>query len=235
MEIIEFNKVSFSYGETNVLDGLTFTVKKGEFVAFLGHNGTGKTTALKIMLGFLKPEKGSLKLFSQESFKEWEKIGYVQQSFENFDTNFPANVFEVASMGLLAKLNPLQKMTLEQKQKVHDALKLVGMEQFEKRKIGELSGGQQQRVFLARALATNAELLLLDEPTTGVDHTSQEKFYELLKELNEKGKTILLISHDLGMILNRVDRVLVLNKKIVFDGKPKEFTKESFVEITEKV
>ena len=237
MKVIEFENVNFSYGETKVLKDLTFFVEKGEFTAFLGHNGTGKSTVFKLLLNFLKPTTGKIKLFGENSneFNNWDKIGYVQQTFENFDSTFPANVFEVASMSLLAKKSSFSRMTAEDEEAVRKALREVGMESFSERKIGELSGGQQQRVFLARALATNSEILLLDEPTTGVDHDSQEKFYDLLKKLNSEGKTVFLISHDLGMILTRVDRVLVLNKSIVFDGKPGEFTKQSFIEVTEKI
>ncbi|MEM2963311.1 MAG: metal ABC transporter ATP-binding protein [Candidatus Anstonellales archaeon] len=231
---ISIKNLWFSYGSTSVFENLNFTVKESEFVALLGHNGTGKTTLLKILLGFLKPNKGEVLLFGTpvSLFSDWHKIGYVQQTFENFDLTFPSTVEEVVSMTIYSKRAFFYKLSKEEQEAVQGAIRVVGMEEFKNRKIGELSGGQQQRVFLARALASSPKLLLLDEPTTAVDFASQQRFYSLLKQLNQElGLSILLISHDLGQIFPIVDRIAVLNKRIVFDGSPKTFTKEKIVEL----
>ncbi len=237
-DAIRISGLSFSYPGTVVLEKLDFTVAAGEFVALLGHNGTGKSTLLKTLLGFVQPQKGDVRLFGTPitQFRDWHRVGYVQQTFENFDLTFPANVQEVASMVLLAKKGPLESLTPSDRASVAEALEKTGMTAFMDRRIGELSGGQQQRVFLARALAAKPELLLLDEPTTGVDYASQEVFYGLLRKLNrEMGISILLISHDIGQILSKVDRVAVLNRRIVFQGEASKLTKEGLMQLLAKV
>jgi len=184
LNILEFDKISFSYAGEPTLEDVSFAVQKGDFIGIIGPNGAGKSTLFKIALGLEKPTKGSVKLFGkkQPDFSDWHKIGFVPQKVQ-FDPNFPASVFEVAAMGLAQKLGPMP-LSKEQKQAVAEALAEVGLEDKADKRIGELSGGQMQRAFLARALVSKPALLLLDEPTTGIDSDQQEKFCCLLERLH---------------------------------------------------
>ncbi len=212
--VLELKRVSFSYGKAPTVDGATLSVKKGDFVGMIGPNGAGKTTFVKLVLGLLKPTHGVIKLFGKEitGFREWHRIGYVPQKATNFDQNFPATVFEVASMGRFAKAGMGKHLSKDDYAAVERALGVVGMTKLRDRRIGELSGGQEQRVFIARALAAEPELLILDEPTAGVDAEAQHEFYSLLKRLNEKfGLTLILVSHDIGMVSKTVNKLVCVN------------------------
>ena len=183
--IIELDKVSFAYTTEEVVKDVTLQIHKGDYVGLIGPNGGGKSTLLKLMLGVLKPTKGTVKLFGQDirHFKDWAKIGYVPQK-TYFDINFPVTVEEVVAMGRYGKRGLFHFPTREDSEKVKQALEQVEMYQFRKRQIGDLSGGQQQRVFIARALVVEPEVIFLDEPTVGVDVKTQQQFYELLRKLN---------------------------------------------------
>jgi len=230
--IIKIEDLSYSYDRQNVLKDINLLVKKGDFLGLVGPNGSGKSTLLKCILGIQQPNHGSIELFGTDirKMKNWEKIGYVSQKANSFNSGFPASVFEVVSLGLVKKLGLFNGFKSSDKQKVTEALKSVGMNEFANRNIGELSGGQQQRVFIARALVSNPELLILDEPTVGVDAENVESFYELLSDLNTKlGITLLLVSHDIGIITDKVSHVACLNKKLHFHG-----SREKFKDATEK-
>lgn len=225
-KIIEINDLSYRYEKDTVLDHINLSVPKGAFLAIVGPNGSGKSTLLKLILGLLKPQKGTIQLFGQEidQFKDWEKIGYVSQKANSFNTGFPATVFEVVSSGLTKKIGLFHFFKNEDKRKVVESLKAVGMESFMQRNIGELSGGQQQRVFIARALVSEPSLLILDEPTVGVDAQNVNAFYEMLEVLNKKrGITLLLVTHDVGTISEKVSHVACINKKLHFHGDTEEF------------
>ncbi|MCX6801984.1 MAG: ABC transporter ATP-binding protein [Candidatus Diapherotrites archaeon] len=212
--ILELKHVSFSYGTVPAIDNVTFSVEKGDFVGMIGPNGSGKTTLVKLVLGLLKPENGTIKLFGKDinEFKDWNRIGYVPQKATGFDQNFPATVFEAASMGRFAKAGLAKQLSKADYTAIEKALEVVGMLKLRERRIGELSGGQQQRVFIARAFAAEPELLILDEPTVGVDAEAQHEFYSLLKQLNEKfGLTLILISHDIGMVSKKVNKLACVN------------------------
>ena len=236
---IEFSGLSFFYGPQEVLTNVNLKIRKGEFVAILGHNGAGKSTLMKLALGLLKADKGQVKILGTDSknFKKWEKVGYVQQTMEQFDFQFPANVNEVVLMGRMSGKSGIMKRFDEQDHKiVEDALRIIGITNIKNKKIGALSGGQRQKVFLAKTIASHAEILFLDEPTTAMDHDSQHAFYDLLQKLNkELGITIILITHDLGQTLQHVKRVVVLNKKIVFEGETSKFNKDMMWSITERI
>jgi zinc transport system ATP-binding protein len=224
--IIEVKKLSYRYEKDVILENISLTVPNGSFLAIVGPNGSGKSTLLKLLLGLLKPQKGKISLFGQEinKFKEWEKIGYVSQKANSFNTGFPASVFEVVASGLTKKLGMFKFLKKEHSQKVLDALEAVGMGQFSKRNIGELSGGQQQRVFIARALVSEPSLLILDEPTVGVDAENVNTFYQMLGDLNKNREiTLLLVTHDIGTISDKVSHVACLNKHLHFHGETKEF------------
>jgi zinc transport system ATP-binding protein len=226
--IIEITQLSYRYEKDTVLENINLAVPNGSFLAIVGPNGSGKSTLLKLILGLLKPQRGEIHLFGQEmsKFKEWQQIGYVSQKANSFNTGFPATVFEVVSSGLTKKLGLFRFFKKEDSQKVYDALEAVGMGKFSLRNIGELSGGQQQRVFIARALVSEPKLLILDEPTVGVDAENVSAFYQMLADLNKnRGITLLLVTHDVGTISGKVTHVACLNKHLHFHGDTREFEK----------
>ena len=224
--IIEMKNVSFQYEYTQVLNNISFKVNEGDFLAILGPNGSGKSTLLKILLGLLKPHAGEIKLFGHpnETFRQREWIGYVSQKSNAFNTGFPATVEEVVKSGLTKKVGMFKRMPKDALIQVQDALKAVGMERFSKKNIGELSGGQQQRVFIARALIAKPKILVLDEPTVGIDHENVQSFYDMLYALNkEQNITIILVTHDVDTVSNRISHVACLNQTIHFHGYKQEF------------
>ncbi len=224
--ILNIKNLTFNYRADKILNNITFSINQGDFLGIIGPNGSGKTTLLKLILHLIPIQKGSIKLLSQDiaSFDQWSKIGYVPQKVTNIDPYFPASVKEIVSMGLLSSKKFPKVMTRHDNAIINKCLKLVDMKKFENRRIGELSGGQQQRVFIARAIATGPDLLILDEPTTGVDQQTQSRFYKLLDLLNKTEKmSIILISHDIGTITRYVNKVACLNQKLVFHGTHEEF------------
>jgi zinc transport system ATP-binding protein len=224
--IIEINELSYRYEKDIVLENINISVPNGAFLAIVGPNGSGKSTLLKLILGLLKPQKGNIKLFGDpiNRFKDWERIGYVSQKANSFNTGFPASVFEVVASGLTKKIGLLHFFRKEDKEKVLQAIDAVDMLQYKNRNIGELSGGQQQRVFIARALVSDPELLILDEPTVGIDVQNVNSFYKMLAELNEKREiTLILVTHDIGTISDKVTHVACLNKQLFFHGDPHDF------------
>jgi len=226
--IIELENLSFAYGNDEVLKNITLTIKRGDYLGIIGPNGSGKTTLVKIILGLLKPAAGSIKIFGQNisNFKEWSKIGYVPQRIINLDVNFPATAKEVVLMGRYAKRGLLHKINKKDKEIVQQALARVNMLPYQDRLIGDLSGGQQQRIFIARALATEPEIIFLDEPTTSVDVSSREEFYSLLRKLNQESKlTLVLISHDIDAITREVSYVACIDKALICHSQPEEFLK----------
>ncbi|MGG6437460.1 metal ABC transporter ATP-binding protein [Saccharococcus caldoxylosilyticus] len=226
--VLKMEHVSFRYEKENVLEDINLAVPKGAFLGLVGPNGSGKSTLLKCVLGLLKPQQGYISLFGTpiESFKEWHRIGFVSQKANSFNSGFPATVYEVVASGLTAKRGMFRFFTKNDKQAVSEAIEAVGMSAFAKRNIGELSGGQQQRVFIARAIVSKPELLILDEPTVGVDVHHVQSFYNMLEELNEHlGITLILVTHDIGTITEKVTHVACLNKHLYFHGKAEEFEK----------
>lgn len=224
--IIEMKNVSFQYEYTQVLNDISFKVKEGDFLAILGPNGSGKSTLLKLLLGIIKPMAGEIKLFGQpnDSFREREWIGYVSQKSNAFNSGFPATVEEVVKSGLSKKVGLFKRMPKDAKERVHHTLKSVGMEKFSDRNIGQLSGGQQQRVFIARALISEPKVLILDEPTVGIDHENVQSFYDMLATLNkEQNITIILVTHDVDTVSNRISHVACLNQTIHFHGYKEDF------------
>src|SRR6185503_3377 len=221
---------SFSYGKEKVLENINFDVHQGDYLGVIGPNGAGKTTLLKIMLGLLKPEQGSINLFGTplSEFKDWKKIGYVPQKVTNFDSNFPVTVFDVVMMGRYCCLSLCCRIKKSDRTIVQKKLEQVGMWEYRDRLIGDLSGGQQQRVFIARALATDPEIIFLDEPTTSIDQETHDEFYALLRKLNrEAGLTLVLISHDIKMVTEEAMHIACIDRTLVCHTSPEEFLKES--------
>lgn len=224
--VIEINNVSFSYENVKVLDNISLAVQEGEFLALLGPNGSGKSTLLKLVLGLLKPMQGEIKLFGQASghFKNRELIGYVSQKSNSFNTGFPATVLEVVKSGLTKKTGLFKRYPKDVNELAMKALTLVSMEKFINRNIGQLSGGQQQRVFIARALIANPKVLILDEPTVGIDRENVQSFYDLLVKLNrENNITMILVTHDVDTVSKKISHVACLNHTIHFHGYRDEF------------
>ena len=225
--VIRLENVSYSYGDKQVLKDINFSIERGMFMGFVGPNGGGKTTLIKIILGLIKPDKGSIYLLDKpiETFKDWNRIGFVSQKANTFNKGFPATVFEVVAMGLTAKIGYLRFMRKKHKEKVLDAIEQVGLSDYAYHNIGNLSGGQQQRVFIARALVSEPKLLILDEPTVGIDYKNVERFYDLLHELNvKKNLTLLLVTHDTGAMTEHATNVACLNQTLHFHGKSEEYT-----------
>ncbi|MBM2826199.1 MAG: transporter ATP-binding protein [Dehalococcoidia bacterium] len=224
--VLELRGVSFGYSRELALEDVTVSVERGDFLGLVGPNGGGKTTILKIALGLLRPRSGYVALFGQPlgSFREWHRVGYVPQAALNFDLRFPATVAEVVAMGRIARRKLLQRAGKADASAIAEALETAGMAEYRDTPIGNLSAGQQQRVFIARALASQPELLVLDEPTTGVDAPSQDRFYALLRHLNrEMGITLVMVSHDIGVVMDEVNRLGCLNKRLVYHGDPLGF------------
>jgi len=227
--VLELAKITFYYGDMLVLDNVSMTVFSGDFLGIVGPNGSGKSTLLKIIAGLLKPASGTVRFFGteRENFRQWTRIAYVAQNVTSFNYGFPATIGETVMTGLTASLGLLRRPGRRERQLVEESLASVGLASLKNRLIGELSGGQQQRVFIARALVASPDLLLLDEPTVGVDVEAKERFYELLAELREqRGLTLLMVSHDIGVVAEQVRSVACLNRKLYFHGPPAEFWTE---------
>ena len=206
--IIELDNVCFSYSGTEVLKNVSFKIFPGEFVGFIGPNGGGKTTLLKLILGFLKPNSGNLKVLGSNI-----KLAYVPQSVR-FDKEFPISVEEVVLQGLLSKLPWFGSFKTAERLAAKEALEKTGLSHLAKAPFGTLSGGQAQRTLIARALASKPQLLLLDEPTASVDVNAQSDIYTLLSQL--KGEmTILMVTHDLKIAMEQVERIFCVQRTII--------------------
>lgn len=214
-EIIEIQNLSFSYGGEPIFSEIGFSVQPGDFAAIIGSNGAGKSTLLRLILGELAPTAGDIRLFGQDirRFRDWPRLGYVPQNALKTGVDFPASVREIVQANLYAQVGLCRFASRAQRQKATDALKQVGMAGYEKRLISALSGGQQQRVMLARVLVGEPELMILDEPTTGVDASTVEALYELLRRLNrERGLTIVMVTHDVARVSEYASRILCLEE-----------------------
>ncbi|TWT08230.1 metal ABC transporter ATP-binding protein [Planococcus sp. CPCC 101016] len=219
--LIDIKDISFQYEQTKALDNISMKVEEGDFLAILGPNGSGKSTLLKIMLGLMKPSKGNIELFGVDAknFKNREWIGYVSQKSNSFNSGFPATVKEVVAGGLAKKTGLFRRLPKSANEQVAEALESVGMQDFIDRSVSELSGGQQQRIFIARALVSKPKILILDEPTVGVDHQNVQAFYDMLASLNrDKNITLVLVTHDVDTVTDRITHVACLNQTIHFHG-----------------
>lgn len=236
MPLVQVKDLTFSYGAETVLDSVNLAVERGEYLGLIGPNGSGKTTLLKLILGAIPGQRhGSLSLFNVpvDRFSQWWRIGYVSQKASSFNTGFPATVTEVVLTGLAPRRGLFRFFTEGDRAKVQHSLERVGMESYADRLIGRLSGGQQQRVFIARALVSEPELLILDEPTVGVDVQAEGQFYRLIRELRrELNLTVILVSHDIGAVAHEVTSLACLNRRLFYHGAPAEFgTEEQLCEL----
>ncbi|WP_292376741.1 metal ABC transporter ATP-binding protein [Methanosarcina sp. UBA411] len=210
-KVIELKDVWVRYGTQTILEAINFELKEPNgLLGIIGPNGGGKTTFLKVLLGLLKPYRGNVKLFGKSPEKSRELVGYVPQ-YRGFDFDFPISVWEVVLTGRISHTGFLKKYREEDKKAAEEALKTVEMFQYKDRQIGQLSGGQRQRVFIARALATNPKLLLLDEPNSGLDPHMQDELYRLLNRLKQE-MAVVMVTHDLSAVSVYVDKIACLNR-----------------------
>jgi zinc transport system ATP-binding protein len=208
-EIIKLDKVCFSYTENELLKDVTLSIYKDDFLGIVGPNGGGKTTLIKLILGQLIPKKGKIEVFGKEPKYGRELIGYLSQ-FRHIDIDFPITAYEIVILSRVGK--KLFKRYSEEDRKIAEkALKSLGVWDLRKRKLSELSGGEKQRVFIARALANEPQLLLLDEPLSNLDVNIREEFYNILKGLNNR-VAIVLVDHDLEMLSKYAKEIVCVNK-----------------------
>lgn len=212
-DTVIFENVDFSYDGVPVLQNVTFTIGERSFISIVGPNAGGKTTLLKLMLGLIKPSRGIIKVFGLPPDRARPLIGYMPQHVQ-FDPNFPVTVLDVVLMGRLGNGTRFGPYRKKDKEVCLESLKKLEMHDIWKRPFGALSGGQRQRVLIARALATDPQLLLLDEPTSNVDMAVETELFELLHELS-KTITIIVVSHDLGFVSQYVQRVVCVNRQVM--------------------
>lgn len=216
--ILDVLHLSVRYNGRNALENITFHLHEGERVAVVGPNGAGKSTLFKVVAGVLQPNSGEVRIYGSRP-RRHVCIGYIPQRSQ-VDWNFPVTVADVVMMGRSAKLGPLNFPHKRDWEHVHHALETVDLADLAARQIGQLSGGQQQRMFIARALAQEAELMLMDEPLTGLDTPSQEGILDLLDRLQKEKVTVMVATHDLDQAAAHFDRIMLLNHRIVAFGEP---------------
>ena len=215
--IVEIRDVCFSYRGHEVLQGVDLDIRGGDFIAMIGPNGGGKTTLLRLMLGLLKPDRGSIRVLGLPAQKASHHIGYVPQEVHG-NRSFPITAIDVVLMGMLGPEKRLTRRPRQDRAEALEALERMDMAPYAGRRIDELSGGQRQRVFIARAMVARPKLLLLDEPTSSIDARGQADFFKLLKEINEDA-AVLVVSHDVMVISTYVKSVACVNKHLHYHGK----------------
>jgi ABC-type Mn2+/Zn2+ transport system ATPase subunit len=224
---LDVENIEAGYNGESVLKKISFSVPAGQSLAVVGPNGAGKSTLFKVLVGLIPIRSGTVQIHGKPLGYHLDCVAYVPQR-EAIDWKFPVTVLDVVVMGRFGKLKWLQKPRKEDIEIALHSLEQMGIRDLAKNSIEDLSGGQQQRVFLARALAQNPHILLLDEPFTGVDASTQETTMNLLEELHQKGVTTMVSTHDLNMAATRFSQVLLINRKIIAYGKPDEvFTPEN--------
>ena len=209
--IVTFKDVDFSYGEAPILESVSFEVESGSFVSVIGPNGGGKTTLVKLMIGLMQPIRGTIRLFGKPPQQSRRRVGYVPQ-YATFDPQFPITVIDIVLMGRLGR--PAGFYTRRDREMAREALETVGLTSASRSQFSKLSGGQRQRVLIARALASEPDILVLDEPTSNVDVAVELRLSTLLEELN-RSLTVILITHDLGFASSLVDTLLCVNKRVL--------------------
>jgi zinc transport system ATP-binding protein len=215
---VELEDVSFTYHEQPILEDINFTIDEKDFVAIIGPNGGGKSTLLKLILGLLTPDKGEIKIFGRKPEKARGLVGYLPQH-SHFDPDFPIDVFGTVLMGRYHGL--FKNYSKKDEKVVLKSLKDVDMEEYKDRQISRLSVGQMQRVLIARALAREPKLLLMDEPMASIDPEMQNSFYQLISRL-KNNMAIVLVSHDVGTVSMHVDKIACLNRKLYYHGPAEE-------------
>jgi zinc transport system ATP-binding protein len=228
--VITAKRLCFDYGPDHIplMREVSFAIGKGDFAALIGSNGAGKSTLLRLILSELEPCGGELALFGEpvRKFRDWNRLAYVPQPGQNENAGFPATALEIVCSAMYSKIGPMRPLNKAHKEAALEALALVGAKELAGRIIGKLSGGQRQRVMMARSLAAGCELLLLDEPSTGIDAEATDALYELLQRLNRDGMTIFMVTHDTARISAVVNRILCLEEGTLMELSPEELRHE---------
>ncbi len=226
MKVLEVKNLTISYHKKTAIKGINLEIESGNIIGIVGPNGAGKSTLMKGILGMIPKDTGDVKAFGEDVKKSLIKISYIPQK-EIIDWDFPVNVEEVVTMGRYAHLPMVGFPGPKDKEIVKQAMEKVEITDLADRQIRNLSGGQQQRIFLARALAQESELFLLDEPFVGVDAKTERAIFALMKELKEQGKTLMVVHHDLGKVLDYFDKLILINQTLIAYGDTKDvFTPE---------
>lgn len=226
---IEITDLTVYYRDTLALDRVSLSINPGKITGIIGPNGSGKSTLIKGILGIVPKKSGEVSFFGSSLEKYRSKIAYVPQR-ESIDWDFPITVEEVVMMGRIVPKKWWARTTSADREIVKETLKKVRLSEFSGRQIGQLSGGQQQRVFLARALAQDAELIIMDEPFVGIDMASQESILSIVQKLRDSGKTVVIVHHDLSVVAQYFDEVVLLNKQLVAYGPIDEILKPENIE-----
>ncbi|MGG6311485.1 metal ABC transporter ATP-binding protein [Paenibacillus macerans] len=214
MILSSMREVVFGYGNEPVIENLSLDIHAGQFIGIAGPNGAAKTTLLKLMLGLIKPWSGTIRFNRVREDGSKVAVGYVPQQVSSFNSGFPSKVIELVRSGCYSRLGLFGRFKEEQRQVVERSLKQVGMWEFRDRKVGELSGGQKQRVCIARALAQEPQVLVLDEPATGIDAASRTRLYELLRDIvTQQGRTVIMVTHGLEETALYLDTLIQLERK----------------------
>ncbi len=224
MNAIEIKNLTVAYGENIALEDLNLNIEVGSLMALVGPNGAGKSTLIKTILKFLKQITGEIKINAKT-------LAYVPQR-NSVDWDFPTTLFDVVEMGCYGRVGLFKRVSKEEKHKVLKAIEQVGMLEFKDRQISELSGGQQQRAFIARALVQEADIYLMDEPFQGVDSTTEKSIVEILKQLKDEGKTIIVVHHDLQTVPTYFESVALINKAVIVSGKVSEVFTQENIDVT---
>jgi zinc transport system ATP-binding protein len=227
MSVVSLRNVSLGYNQHTILEDVSLTIEQGDYIGLAGPNGAGKSTLIQGILGLLPTKSGEIKLFDTplDRFSQWGKFGFLPQKPPETIFGFPGTVREVVSLGLISQKSWPKLLEKSDHQKVSSILQKLHIDHLATLPLSELSGGQQQRVFLARALVSNPEVLILDEPTNALDPKVRNEFFETLRDLNQEGVTIILISHDTSSLGEYASKLLYLDRKVVFYGTFKEFCK----------
>ena len=215
--VITVEGLSVSYERKRVLTNIYLDIEKGSIYGIIGPNGAGKSTLFKAMLGLIEINTGKVRFNGQPITEQRKEVVYIPQK-NDVDWNFPATVFDIVKMGRYPHKKMFERIQQRDRDLVTAALREVGIEDLAQRQIGELSGGQQQRVFIARALCQEAEILFLDEPFVGVDIKTEERIISILKKLAQRGKTLLVVHHDLSTVNAYFDKVILLNQRLIAAG-----------------
>lgn len=221
-EVLSVRNLSVYYGDQLAIENITFSLQKGRLVGVVGPNGAGKSTMIKAIVGSLKPASGVIEVFGSSDVRARRRITYVPQR-GSVDWDFPVTVKDVVTQGRYGNVGLLKRFSAEDHAQVANALALVNLTDLAGRQIGELSGGQQQRVFLARALAQQGDIYLMDEPFVGVDAATESAIVDVLRGLRDAGKTVLVVHHDLATVGEYFDDVILMNRKIIAHGPIGQF------------
>lgn len=227
--VFEIKNVTYEYKDkleaTPALQDISFSINEGEFLAIVGPNGSGKSTLLKLILGVYRLQQGQILINgkNRKSFNAWQDIGYVSQKAAAHAKGFPATVKEVVISGLTKEKGLFKRFSKQDYEQLDKTLKLLDISHIKDQNVSNLSGGQAQRVFIARALINNPSILVLDEPTEGIDSQHVKDFYNVLFKLKKQDVTILLVTHDIGVVVDNADRVACLNEHLHFHGTNTEF------------